>query len=53
MKMNLNPPAGNPRPVIFTGPGFRLGLPANDGERKQIAAAQLRIDFIRTGVTRQ
>ena len=53
MKVNLYSPVENPRPVTFTGHGFRPGLSTNDGERGQIAAAQLRIDFIRTGVTRQ
>ena len=53
MKMNLNPPIGNPPPATFTGLGFRPELSANDGERGQVSAAQLLIDSIRTGVTRQ
>ena len=53
MKRNLNPPTGNPPPGTFTGPGFRPVLSANDGERAKIPTAQLLIDSIRAGVTRQ
>ena len=53
MELSLNPPIGNPPPATFTGLGFRPELSANDGERGQVSAAQLLIDSIRTGVTRQ
>jgi len=53
MKINLCPTAENPPPVTFTGPGFRPELSANDGERAKIPTAQLLIDSIRAGVTRQ